>query len=124
MAKKIDFNENRDAVKVLDDKIAENDSFKGETLIPEKEQRFNEMRQICREIAERDKYVKNNFIPFSRENRHAIVQLRLPEVYASYDKSVSPLLAKLYTMADHVHMSAIGERGGIVLSFTVADMWE
>ena len=96
--------------------------FLGIEINETKMERLNKMRDLCREIASRDRSITAPFHPFSTKEKNASVFLEITSPLWTFDTTITKKLAELFSLADGF---AIAEGdGSIRITFDILDMWD
>ena len=101
-----------------------NDYFVGDEIDQEKLERLNRMRDICREICEKESGVAAPLFPFSNRERNGTVKLEMKNPFWTFSAAVMKRVAALFSMSDDAAI-AIPEGTDIIrITFGVHDMWK
>ena len=122
-------------------KAAENDSFWGMELDPEKEKRLNRLTNMAKRLSRLDKGIKFIERPLTNADRHGSTSIEFPSTFFASDARISKLLARLFYDSDDFSMSTMQriddpeeieriareygaiDGGKVRMSFTICDMW-
>ena len=106
-------------------KMEENDAHWGTDLNESKLAKLNYLKDMSKEIHDREPDINFKWMPLSNESRHGMVQLRTDLMgFMTADKRVLNNLAAMFSAADMVNMNVAVEGGEeIIISFCVENMW-
>ena len=111
---------NKNFFRYLEDNI---EHFLGIEVNEKKLARLNEMQQLCRELADADRSIKNRFKPFSTKDKNASVALDIQSPLWTFDTSIAKKIARLFEMSDGFAIAS-GDDGSVRITFDVLDMWD